>query len=112
MKKIFLLSMMMGLIVLSAGFVSLSSADDSSADTYCYFSASSVDVMVKVWHADRRGNKGYRIWEGIIRKGERKLIRTFDGRIRYSTTINVDKPPAYSGDKSRSCSNGQVIGVP
>ena len=112
MKKIGLLARMIGLLIIGAGFISSSSADDSSADTYCYFSANTIDVMVKVWHADRRGNKGYRIWEGIIRKGDRKLIRTFDGRIRYSTSRNIDKPPAYSGDKGRSCSNGQVIGVP
>ncbi len=112
MKKLCLLSMMIGLMIIGAGFISSSSADDSQSDTYCYFSANSIDVMVKVWHADRRGNKGYRIWEGIIRKGDRKLIRTFDGRIRYSTSRNIDKPPVYSGDKGRSCDKGQIIGVP
>jgi hypothetical protein len=95
MKKIGLLAMMIGLLIIGAGLISSSLADDTDAATYCYFSANSIDVMVKVWHADKRGNKGYRIWEGIIRKGDRKLIRTFDGRIRYSTSTDLDKPPVY-----------------
>ncbi len=112
MKKIGLISLVFGLMIIGAGFIFASSADDAAGDNHCYFTANSIDVMVKVWHADRRGNKGYRIWEGIIRKGERQLIRTVDGRIRYSTSRNIKNPPAYSGDKSRSCTNGQIIGVP
>ena len=45
-------------------------------DNYCYSKATSVDVSVKVWPADRRGNKG-----------EKKLIRTPDGRIRYAARL-------------------------
>ena len=112
MKKIWLASMVIGLMVIGAGFISSSWADDAGGDTYCYFSANTIDVMVKVWHVDRRGNKGYRIWEGIIRKGERKLIRAFDGRIRYAVSKNIEGNVAYSVDKSRWCDKGQVIGVP
>ena len=104
--------MMIGLMMIGTGLISSSSAGDASADIYCCFSAGSLDARVIVWHVDRRGNKGYRIWEGIIRKGDRKLIRTFDGRIRYAVSRNIDGNVAYSGDKSRWCDKGQVIGVP
>ena len=79
-KGIFLLA---GLILISAGFLSTTRAAEE--DTYCYLQAAT-DVMVVVWNADNRGNKGYLLWKGVLKQGERKLIRTFDGKIRVATT--------------------------
>ncbi len=86
-------------------------AEDTKADADCYLKAS-IDVRVIVWHADRSGNKGVKIWEGVIKKGERKLIRTPDGNIRYAHRINLADDQYFSGDKSRWCENEEEIGVP
>jgi hypothetical protein len=86
-------------------------AEDTKADADCYLKAS-LDVRVIVWHADRSGNKGVRIWEGVLKKGERKLIRTPDGNIRYALWRNLDDDQYSSGDKNRYCENGQEISVP
>jgi hypothetical protein len=89
-----------------------SGAEDTKAETSCYFKAKSLDVRVKVWHVDKRGNKGEKIWEGVIKKGERKLIQTPDGKIRYAVRRNLAEDQLFSGDKSRWCANGQEISVP
>jgi hypothetical protein len=86
-------------------------AEDTKADADCYLKAS-VDVRVIVWHADRSGNKGVKIWESVIKKGERKPIHTPDGNIRYAHRRNLADDQYFSGDKNRYCENGQEISVP
>jgi hypothetical protein len=86
-------------------------AEDTKADADCYLKAN-VDVRVIVWHADRSGNKGVKIWEGVLKKGERKLIHTPDGNIRYAHRRNLADDQYFSGDKNRYCENGQEISVP
>ena len=88
-----------------------SRAEDPKADTYCYLKAA-VDVRVIVWPVDNSGNKGEKIWEGVIKKGERKLIRTAHGQIRHAVTRNLDEDQYSSGDKSRWCDSGKEISVP
>ena len=44
----------------------------------------SVDVIVEVWNADDEGNKGQRIWKGLIKQGEQKHIKSQHGQIRYA----------------------------
>ena len=72
----------------------------------------SIDVRVIVWHADRSGNKGVKIWEGVLKKGETKPINTPDGNIRYAHRRNLADDQYFSGDKGRYCENGQEISVP
>ena len=114
MKKIVLISTIIFLTTIITSFMSFSGAEDTQTqdDNYCYFTAKSVDVRVKVWPVDRRGNKGEKLWEGVIKKGEKKLIRTPDGRIRYAVRRNLGDDQLFSGDKSRWCQKGQEIGVP
>jgi hypothetical protein len=86
-------------------------AEDAKADADCYLKAS-IDVRVIVWHADRSGNKGVKIWEGVLKTGETKLINTPDGNIRYAHRRNLADDQYFSGDKGRYCENGQEISVP
>ena len=86
-------------------------AEDTQADASCYLKAS-VDVRVIVWHADRSGNKGAKIWEGVLKKGETKPINTPDDNIRYAHRRNLADDQYFSGDKNRYCENGQEISVP
>ena len=87
------------------------SAEDTKADADCYLKAI-VDVRLIVWPVDKSGNKGEKIWEGIIKKGEKKLIRTSHGRIRYAARTNLADDQLFSGDKSRWCEDGKEISVP
>ena len=114
MKKIGLISAIIFLATTISGFMSFSGAEDTQPqdENYCYFTAASVDVRVKVWPVDRNGNKGEKLWEGVIKQGEKKLIRTPDGRIRYAVRRNLGDDQLFSGDKSRWCQKGQEIGVP
>ena len=80
-------------------------------DLHCYLKAT-VDVRVEVWGEDTRGNKGQRIWKGMIEQGQRQLIKARFGRIRYASSVNVDKNEPLSGDSSRWCDAGATIGVP
>ena len=57
--------------------MSFAGAEDTHSDNYCYLISTSVDVRVKVWPVDKRGNKGEKIWEGIIKKGEKNDYKDF-----------------------------------
>ena len=70
------------------------------------------DVIVEVWNVDNQGNKGSRIWKGLIKQGEEKRIVSSHGQIRYARSTNVKKNEPLSGDIGRPCTNGKTIGVP
>ncbi len=106
MKRITLLAF---LIFISAGL--LTTAQAAEDDTYCYLEAST-DVMVVVWNQDDLGNKGYLLWKGVLKRGDRKLIRTFDGKIRVATTKDYEDNAPLEGDRTRWCNGGKAIGVP
>lgn len=93
-------------------FTATPTVEADVVDLYCYMEASTVDVVVKVWDLDRQGNKRGLIWQGRIEKGKRQIIRPRFGRIRYSTSIDVDRKSPLSGDVSRGCEDGETIGVP
>ncbi len=81
-------------------------------DKYCYLEATYKDTFVMVWTEDRQGNKGRKIWQGVIKAGQRvKIPNRLDG-IRYSATVYLDQRDALSGDVSRWCSSAVTIGVP
>lgn len=96
-------------VLLLAGFLTTAQAGED--DNNCYLEAS-VDARVEVWNLDDDGNKGYLIWKGVIKQGDRKLIRSIDGRIRYASTTNLEENTALDGDVDRWCNNGSSIGVP
>ena len=81
-------------------------------DNDCILVAST-DVIVEVWNVDNQGNKGSRIWKGLIKQGEEKRIVSSHGQIRYaqSTYVKETNKP-LSGDIGRPCTNGKTIGVP
>ncbi len=84
----------------------------NAGENDCILEAS-VDVIVEVWNLDNRGNKGPRIWKGLIKQGEQKRIVSSHGQIRYARSTYVkeaNKP--LSGDIGRPCNNGKIIGVP
>ena len=106
MKRSILLAF---LILVAAGFLSTTQAAED--DTTCYLEAS-VDVFVAVWNVDDEGNKGYLLWKGVVKPGTPKLIRTFSGQMRISTTTDYKDNAPLEGDNDRWCNGGKTIGVP
>ena len=109
MKLTKIISLVFVFILISVRF--LSTAQAAEDDTYCYLEAST-DVMVVVWNQDDRGNKGYLLWKGVLKQGDRKLIRTFDGKMRSATTKDYEDNAPLEGDRDRWCNDGKSIGVP
>ena len=107
MKEIIRLLTTLFLVIIVTAFISVAEADET-----CYLEARHTDVRVEVWDLDKRGNKGQLIWKGVIKKGQRKLIRTSDGHLRYGSTTYIEKNTLLSGDRGRWCSDGNIIGVP
>ena len=109
MKMMYRLLIIFPAMIIFATF--LSTGEASEADTYCYLQASR-DVRVEVSNLDDEGNKGYVIWKGLIKQGDRKLIRTFAGQLRYSYTTDIEDNAPLQGDIGRWCNGGEIIGVP
>jgi hypothetical protein len=65
MKKTTIITLLIFLILISAGFLTTTQA--AGDDTSCYLEAS-VDVFVAVWNVDDGGNKGYLIWKGVVKQ--------------------------------------------
>jgi hypothetical protein len=83
----------------------------NAGENDCILEAS-VDVIVEVWNVDDQGNKGPRIWKGLIKQGEQKRIVSSHGQIRYAQTRYVKENEPLSGDIGRPCHDGKIIGVP
>ncbi len=110
MKRILIAgALVIGIILI---FTATSPVEADVKDLYCYMEATTVDVVVKVWDLDNQGNKRGLIWQGKIKKGQRQIVRPRFGRIRYSSSIVVERKSPLSGDISRGCEDGESIGVP
>ena len=84
----------------------------ANAGEYDCILEASVDVIVEVWDVDDQGNKGHRIWKGLIKQGQQKAIKSRHGQIRYAQTTVIDENEPLSGDIGRNCANGKTVGVP
>jgi hypothetical protein len=73
----------------------------NAGENDCILEAS-VDVIEEVWDADKKGNKGHRIWKGLIKQGEKKPIKSRHGQIRYAQTKVINENEPLSGDISRA----------
>ena len=109
MKKSTMLVIFTFFIMLS--LLSIEPLSANAGENDCILEAS-VDVIVEVWNVDDQGNKGHRIWKGLIKQGEQKRIVSSRGQIRYSSTTVIDENEPLSGDRGRSCHDGKIIGVP
>ena len=107
-RLIFVFLLVILVMILSA---ILSPPEAAEKDLYCYLEATT-DVKLEVWEQDKRGNKLQRIWKGNVQQGKRQRINTRFGRIRYASSVVMDKNAPLSGDKHRWCEDGGTIGVP
>jgi hypothetical protein len=109
MKKSIILVIIAFLMMLS--YLSIEPLIANAGENNCILEASA-DVIVEVWNVDDKGNKGYRLWMGLIKQGQQKRIASQHGQIRYAYTTEIDENEPLSGDIDRSCENGNIIGVP
>lgn len=109
MKKSAILVMITFLMMLS--YFSIDPVNARADENDCILEAST-DVIVEVWNVDNQGNKGGRIWKGLIKQGEQKRIVSSHGQIRYARSVYVKENEPLSGDIGRPCTGGKTIGVP
>ncbi len=109
MKAISLILLSVFVILIASLFPFVDAVAD---DKTCIIKADAGKVHLIVWDADDEGNKGYRIWRGLIKQGEQKRIESQHGQIRYASTTVIGENEPLSGDRGRWCQNGKIIGVP
>jgi hypothetical protein len=109
MKKTTIITLLIFLILISAGFLTTTQA--AGDDTSCYLEAS-VDVFVAVWNVDDGGNKGYLIWKGVVKPGKPKLIRTFDGQMRAKCVFQPQRITKIMRRLKETTIGGVMMGKP
>jgi uncharacterized membrane protein len=106
MKKLYGVYAIFFFAIMLTGFSSspAASADDKS----CWLEAGNT-VYLSIDDLDSRGNILERLWRGVLAKGDKKLIKSSNGKIRYYTNPNAD---ASSAGINKTCVNNEIIAVP
>ena len=74
---------------------------------YCFLQAPDIDVYVRVWEPNSYGEKGLKLWSGVIAKGQQQKVASRSGRVIYDFKKEVKGP--FGGNSSSNCSGGGVI---
>ena len=84
----------------------------NAEDNTCWFKAnSSYDVYFIVREKTAsQGDRQYVMWEGWVKKYEKKRYVSKTGQIRYDYKTSIDD--GIVGDNNAPCKNGNVIHVP
>ena len=77
------------------------------ANKYCFLQAPDIDLYVRVWEPNSYGERGLKLWSGVIEKGQQQKVASRSGRVIYDTKKEVKGP--FGGSKSSNCSGGGVI---
>jgi hypothetical protein len=77
------------------------------ANKYCFLQAPDIDVYVRVWEPNSYGERGLKLWSGVIEKGQQQKVASRSGRVIYDFKKEVKGP--FGGSKSSNCSGGGVI---
>jgi len=110
MRKFFILIVLIVSIHTLTGFISpiVSDAEDKS----CWFEASgNYDVYFII--RERTGSGGdrmYVMWEGWVKRYEKKQYVSKTGQVRYDYKTSIDDN--IIGDNHAACKNGNIISIP
>ena len=77
------------------------------ANKYCFLQAPDIDVYVRVWEPNSYGERGLKLWSGVIFKGQQQKVASRTGRVIYDFKKEVKGP--FGGNRSANCSGGGVI---
>jgi uncharacterized membrane protein len=106
MKRISLLLSIVFCAIMLTGF---SSSPEASADgKSCWLEAKNT-VYLSINDLDSLGNILVRLWRGVLAQGDKKLIKSSNGKIRYYTNPNAG---ASSPGINKTCINNEIIAVP
>jgi hypothetical protein len=84
--------------------------DAAADDKNCTLRADEEDVHVFVWDEDSEGARKDELFEGWIKKGYEKQIRSMTGLVTFNYRRSSDER-SY-GDNHATCKNGNTIRVP
>jgi len=100
-----LISMTIAVIMIT-GFLAgpAASADDNS----CWLEAQDA-VYLSIYDLDSLGSILSLMWEGVLEQGNKKLIKSSNGRIRYYTNPSGS---SSSPGIDLTCHNNEIISVP
>ncbi len=84
-------------------------AEAVAEDNYCYLQAPDIDVYVRIWEPDSYGDKGPKLWSGLISKNQQQKIASPNGRVIYDYQREYKGP--FGGGSSANCSGGGVIQI-
>jgi hypothetical protein len=99
------LSLAVAVIILTGFLVGpAASADDKS----CRLQAEQT-LYLSIYDLDSRGNILSHIWEGVLEQGNKKLIKSSNGKILYYTNPGGS---SSSPGINLTCHNNEIISVP
>jgi len=110
MSKIYILGVLIVSILTFTGLIS--PAASGAEDKSCWFEASAnYDVYFIVREKTVIGeDREYVMWEGWVKKSEKKQYFSKTGQVRYDYRTSNDD--GIIGDNVAECSNGNMIRIP
>ena len=102
-----LLPMFMVLIFLT-GLSAFSATPAASADDNSCWLEADQTVFLSIYDLDGMGNILSHIWEGVLAQGDKRLIVTSNGKIRYYTNPDTASSPGID----KTCLNKKIMTVP
>jgi hypothetical protein len=76
-------------------------------DNFCFLQAPGIDVYVRVWEPNDYGERGPKIWSGLVPKNQQQKVSSQSGRIIYDYQKRQDGP--FGGQSTVPCSGGGVV---
>jgi hypothetical protein len=86
----------------------LASPAESADDQSCWLEAENATYL-SIYDLDSLGSILSLIWEGVLAQGDKKLIKSSNGKIRYTTNPNA---AASTPGIDKTCINNEVMSVP
>ena len=95
-------------LILLAGLIGFSATQAVSADDNSCWLKADQTVFLSIYDLDSLGNILSYIWEGVLAQGDKKLIKSSNGKIRYYLSPNTASSPGID----KTCINNEMMTVP
>lgn len=110
MRNIFILTVLIVSILTLTGVISPAASD--AEDKSCWFEARGNDDVYFIIRekTDSGGDREYVMWEGWIKRHEKKKYVSKTGQVRYDYKTSSDDK--IIGDNHAECKNENIISMP
>jgi hypothetical protein len=106
--SVYRLSSIIVALILLTGLSGFSASQAASTDdSSCWLEAEQT-VFLSIYDLDSLGNILSYLWEGVLAQGDKKLIKSSNGKIRFYTSPNTASSPGID----RTCINNETMTVP